>query len=287
MNVLILGAKGQVGHALCATTPDNAQIIALDRAALDLTDIAAIEAAMIAHNPDLVINAAAYTAVDKAESEADAAFAANRDGPAVLARACGATGARLVHISTDFVFDGTQSHPYREDDPVAPTSVYGRSKAEGEAAVRATNPDALIVRTAWVYAATGKNFALTMLRLMAERGTVSVVADQVGTPTHAKSLARAIWGLAATDATGIVHVTDAGVASWYDFAVAIAECGVAAGLLDTMPAITPIATSDYPTPAKRPACSVLDNRKGWALLGRPARHWRAELNDMIAERTSL
>jgi dTDP-4-dehydrorhamnose reductase len=182
-----------------------------------------------------------------------------------------------VHVSTDFVFDGKASSPYAPDAPTRPLGVYGATKRDGEIAAGA---DALIVRTAWVYAAAGNNFVRTMLRLMAERDEVRVVADQIGTPTHAASLARAIWALAAAGSTGHYHWTDAGAASWYDFAVAIQEEALALGLLSRAVPIVPIRTVDYPTPAQRPAFSILDKTTTWAITG-PARHWRAELRDCL------
>ncbi|MFW2830596.1 dTDP-4-dehydrorhamnose reductase [Sphingomonas sp. ID0503] len=278
---LITGAGGQLGRTLLATVPQGIQAQGVDRTALDITDADAIAATLDAVSPALLINAAAYTAVDKAESEREAAFACNAVAPGLLAAACAERGIPFVHVSTDFVFDGTRSSPYPVDAPVAPLGAYGQSKLEGEQAVASAHPAALTVRTSWVYAAEGKNFLLTMLRVMKERGAVSVVADQVGTPTHTISLAKALWKMAATDASGIAHYADAGTAAWYDFAVAIAEEGIAAGLLPATVEVKPIATADYPTPAARPAYSVFDRSTGWALAGQ-ARHWRAELRDAIA-----
>lgn len=281
MKVIVTGAGGQLGRALVAGAPADAAVVALDRAALDIGDAAAVQARIKAERPDIIINAAAYTAVDKAESEPDLACRINADGPRHLAAAALDAGARLAHISTDFVFDGAKSAPYHPDDPVNPLGVYGASKRAGEEAVLGLMPDALIVRTAWVYGAGGGNFVKTMLRLMRERGRVSVVADQFGTPTHAASLARAIWALAGAGAAGIHHFTDAGSASWYDFAVAIAEEAQALGLIAAAADVSPIATTDYPTPARRPAFGVLDKRATWAITGVP-RHWRAELRLMLA-----
>lgn len=280
MKVLVTGARGQLGRALAATAPAGVELLALDRGALDVSDAAAVTAAVAAAAPQLVVNAAAYTAVDKAETEREQAFAANGTAPGLLAAAARAAGARFAHISTDFVFDGNATTAYRPDSPTAPLGVYGESKLAGEHAVLAADPDAIIVRTAWVYAAEGGNFARTMLRLMRERPEIRVVADQIGTPTHADSLARAIWTLDAAGAKGIFHWTDAGVASWYDFAVAIEEEGRAAGILTRETAVLPIRTEDYPTPARRPAFSVLDKSATWAITG-PARHWRAELRDVL------
>ncbi len=287
MKVLITGANGQVGRALQARAPAHAVIIAVGHADLDINNQAAVEAFVGQAAPDLIINAAAYTAVDRAEQDAEAAFAANHKGPENLARAAAAIGAKLVHISTDFVFDGQASSPYAPAHPLAPLGVYGQSKAKGEAAVLACLPDALIVRTAWVYAAQGSNFLRTMLRLMGERPELRVVADQIGTPTHADSLASALWALAATGAQGLHHFTDAGAASWYDFAVAIQDEALASGLLTKAVPIIPIRSQDYPTPARRPAYSVLDKTDTYAALGAPAAHWRVELRNALSQLESL
>lgn len=281
MKALITGAGGQLGQALQAAAPKGIVLLPLGRDALDIGDADVIEAFVKAEKPDLILNAAAYTAVDKAEGDAAEAYRINAEAPAHLARAAAASGARLVHVSTDFVFDGKSARAYLPGDPANPLGVYGASKRAGEEAVLAALPHALIVRTAWVHAATGHNFVKTMLRVMAERGRVSVVADQIGTPTHAASLARAIWALVAADAVGMHHFTDAGVASWYDFAVAIAEEAYALGLIAAAE-VVPIATSDYPTPARRPAFGLLDKTATWAITGVP-RHWRQELRLMLAE----
>ena len=287
MKVLITGANGQVGRALQARAPKQAVITTLGHADLDISNRAAVEAFVGQAAPDLIINAAAYTAVDRAEQDIEAAFAANHAGPDNLARAAALIGAKLVHISTDFVFDGQASSPYVPAHPLAPLGVYGQSKAKGEAAVLAHLPDALIVRTAWVYAAQGSNFLRTMLRLMSERPEVRVVADQMGTPTHADSLASALWALAETGAQGLHHFTDAGTASWYDFAVAIQDEALASGLLTKAVPIIPIRTQDYPTPASRPAYSVLDKTETYAALGAPAAHWRVELRNALSQLESL
>ncbi len=276
MKVLVAGSAGQLGRALQATAPEGAQIIAPPEAEFDILDAAKLRATVEAARPDLVINAAAYTAVDKAESDAETAEAVNGAAAGTLAAATAAIGARFAHVSTDFVFDGRSPDPIPPDAPPAPLGVYGATKLSGEHKVTAAHPAPLIVRTAWVYAARGSNFVHSMLRLMRERPEVRVVADQIGTPTHADSLARAIWALDAAGATGIHHWTDAGVASWYDFAVAIQEEALALGLLDHAVPVVPIRTSDYPTPARRPAMSVLDKGSSWAIIG-PAAHWRAEL----------
>lgn len=280
MKVLITGANGQLGQALQATAPAGVSIIAMGSAELDICDAAAVEALFSAERPDAVFNAAAYTAVDKAESEEALAERLNAGAVAHLARAVALTGARLVHVSTDFVFDGLSGVPYAPDAPTAPLGAYGRTKLLGE---RAAGPDALIVRTAWVYGSRGGNFVRTMLRLMAERDEVRVVADQIGTPTFAASLADALWRLDAAGAKGLFHYTDSGAASWYDFAVAIQEEALAIGLLERAVPIIPIETSDYPTPARRPHYSVLDKSATFALLGGPAPHWRVNLREMLKE----
>lgn len=281
MRVLVTGAGGQLGRALQATAPAGIALLALDRAALDISDAAAVAARVREAAPDLVINAAAYTAVDKAESDAEAARRINAEAPGHLATAAAAAGARFVHVSTDFVFDGACGSPYRPDHPTAPLGVYGATKLAGEQAVRMAHPGALIVRTAWVYGDTGHNFVRTMLRLMAEREEVRVVADQIGTPTYAAGLARALWALDAAGATGIHHWTDSGAASWYDFAVAIQEEALVLGLLARAVPVIPIATSAYPTPARRPAYSILDKSAAVALVGGPAPHWRVHLRKML------
>jgi dTDP-4-dehydrorhamnose reductase len=287
MNVLVLGSLGQLGRALFATAPDHAVLTGLDYQDIDIAEASQVADAFAAHTPDIVINCAAYTAVDKAESEPDLARRINADAAGIVAAAATRAGARCVHISTDFVFDGTAHRPYAPDTAPNPLSVYGATKAEGEAAVRAACPGALIVRTAWVYTAGGGNFVETMLRLMSgakeNGGPVRVIADQIGTPTHAKSLARTLWALIAADARGTYHATDAGVASWYDFAVAIRDEALALGQLSKSVEVIPIRTEDYPTPATRPPYSVLDKSATWAITGVPA-HWRHELIDMLKDR---
>lgn len=282
--VLITGAGGQVGRALLAAVPDGFEAVACTHADLDIGAGKSVRECVGLHRPAVIINAAAYTAVDKAESEPDAAQRINAAGPGYLAAAARECGARLIHISTDFVFDGAASAPYRPDAVTNPLSVYGRSKRDGEQAVLQALPvHSTIVRTAWVYAATGANFVRTMLRIMGANGAARVVADQVGTPTAARSFAEALWRIAGNpDIRGIHHWSDAGVASWYDFAVAIAEEGAELGLLPPEVAVTPIATADYPTPAHRPAYSVLDKRS-LAPYGLVPIHWRKCLRTVLKE----
>lgn len=280
MKALIVGAHGQLGRALRQCAPAGTALVLADRAKLDISDADAVEALIGAERPDLIFNAAAYTAVDRAEQEEEAALAVNGLGAGHLAAAAGRVGARLVHVSTDFVFDGAAGCPYPPDARTGPLSAYGRTKLEGEKRV---GGDALILRTAWVYASEGGNFVRTILRLMKERPEVRVVADQVGTPTYAPGLAQALWRLAGQGGRGIYHYTDSGVASWYDFAVAIQEEALAAGLLESAVPVVPIATAEFPVPARRPSYSVLDKSATWAALGGAAPHWRVNLRTMIAQ----
>jgi dTDP-4-dehydrorhamnose reductase len=282
MKVLIAGSAGQLGRALQATAPANVTVIAPPEVDFDICDPEAVARVVAAAAPTLVINAAAYTAVDKAETEAAIAQRVNVNAVGLLASAARNAGAGFVHVSTDFIFDGTAHLPYPPDALPNPLGVYGRTKLEGEEAARDLHGNPLIVRTAWVYAAKGANFVATMLRLMRERSELGVVADQIGTPTHVPTLARTIWTLAQGGHTGTFHATDAGVASWYDFAVAIHEEALALGLLTTPVTVKPIRTSDYPTPAQRPAYSVLDKSATWALTGLP-NHWRVELRACLQE----
>lgn len=284
MRVLITGTSGQVGTALRRSPPAGMEVRALTRAELDIGDATAVDAALAAWLPQVVINAAAYTAVDRAEDEAELATAINARGAANLARAVnGHAGCRLLHLSTDYVFDGSASGPYRPQDRPNPLSVYGRSKLQGENAVlKALGERAVVLRTAWVYAEHGRNFLLTMLRLMRERGAVRVVADQHGTPTAARSVATALWMIAQRpDIHGIWHWTDRGTDSWFGFATAIAEDARAAGLLAVVPRITAITTAEYPTRAHRPANSVLDIETTIELLGLTPPHWRDNLRSTL------
>ncbi|MCB2066831.1 MAG: dTDP-4-dehydrorhamnose reductase [Erythrobacter sp.] len=281
MKVLITGSAGQLGRALVGSAPAGADVHCVDLAECDLADAAAITALVAEVSPDLVINAAAYTAVDKAESDENTARAINAGAVAALVAA---HPGKLLHVSTDFVFDGQSARAYRPEDARNPLSAYGRTKAEGEDHLRPTD---LLVRTAWVYTAGGANFVRTMLRLMAERDAISVVVDQIGAPTWANGLAATIWALVDKGAVGTFHHSDAGLASWYDFAVAIQEEALALGLLDKAVPITPIPTSAYPTPATRPAFSLLDCSATRALLGDSHTHWRANLRRMLQEEAQL
>jgi dTDP-4-dehydrorhamnose reductase len=285
LTVILTGAGGQLGQELQRCVPDGVRLHALDSRSLDVTDKKAVHEAFERIAPDVAINAAAYTAVDKAEAENERAYAVNAEAPRLIAEACRGSACRIVHISTDFVFDGRKSSPYLPDDAVNPLSVYGASKLLGEQHLLDLAPEsALIIRTSWLYSSLGNNFVKTMLRLMTEREQLGVIADQVGTPTHAKGLAEAVWAfIERGTASGIHHWSDAGVASWYDFAVAIMEEGIAAGLLQKPLAIRPIQTTDYPTPAERPKYSVLDKTATWAALASEPVHWRVALRAMLGE----
>ncbi|MEO1080885.1 MAG: dTDP-4-dehydrorhamnose reductase [Pseudomonadota bacterium] len=282
--VLVTGAGGQLGQALVSQCPAGVNLLACDRASLDISSAAAIAEHLDRFQPQLLINAAAYTAVDKAESERADAFRINGQAPGLLAAACAERAARFIHVSTDFVFDGQSGSPYEPDSRTSPQSVYGASKLAGEEAVGATRADALILRTSWVYSAGGGNFLSTMLRLHRERDEIAVVADQIGTPTSAASLAATLWSFAARpQLRGIYHFSDAGACSWYDFAVAIGEEAQTLGILEHAARVLPIRTAAYPTPARRPAYSVLDKTSTWHDADIEPRHWRECLRDTLKE----
>ena len=285
MKVLITGKGGQLSEELLQTVPAGCQVTCLGVSELDITDAGAVTRTFAEVAPDLVINAAAYTAVDKAEADAEAAWAVNAAGAGNLATACRAGGVRMLHVSTDFVFDGTRSTPYETDAEPRPVSVYGASKLAGETAVTKLLPTtSLIVRTAWVYSVRGNNFVKTMLRLMAEKPEMAIVYDQIGTPTWAKGLARWLWAVSSRpEVEGIYHWTDAGVASWYDFAVAIQELGLQKGLLNREIPLRPIPCSAYPTPARRPSYSVISKASAEAVAGMQTIHWRKQLSMMLDE----
>ena len=283
--VMITGAAGQLGYELQRTVPAGTDVVAVDIDRLDLTNAAAVDAFIAEHQPGVIINGAAYTAVDKAEEQPASAEAVNVTAAQSLATSARRHGARVVQISTDFVFGGATVLPWKPSDPTAPQSVYGRTKRDGETAVLSVlGTDALVIRTAWLYSAHGGNFVKTMLRLMSERDEVCVIADQVGTPTWANSLARTIWAaVVRPDVSGILHWTDAGVASWYDFAVAIQEEALSRGLLSRPVPVHAIPTTAYPTPAMRPSFSVLDKSETVTALGEVPIHWRANLRHMLDE----
>lgn len=287
--VLVTGANGQLGYELQHTVATGVELIATDYETLDITNAEQVAAAFAHYQPDLVINAAAYTAVDKAETDQTKAQSLNGDAAGLIAQALAKANQsrpipiKLVHISTDFVFDGSQALPYTPDAATAPLGVYGATKLSGEQQVQQHLPAALIIRTSWLYSTHGHNFVKSMLRFMQERELLGVVYDQVGSPTWARTLANTIWALVAKDAQGILHCSDNGVASWYDFAIAIQEEAYQLGLLTKRVPVQPIRSSAYPTPAKRPAFSVMDKSLTEDYLGYRLPYWRASLQAMLNE----
>lgn len=285
MKILITGANGQLGSELVRQGGAH-ELIATDCHVLDITDAQAVMRSIEGNRPDVVINAAAYTAVDRAESDEEAAYRVNRDGPANLATVSGRVGIPLVHVSTDYVYDGSKQAAFTEDDPVAPLGVYGASKLAGEQAVLADNLEHLILRTSWVFSSHGNNFVKTMLRLGAEREELGVVADQTGCPTAAAELARGIY--AALDAGmsgrwGIYHFCQPEATTWYDFATAIFSEARAQGRALKLEQVRAITTADYPTPARRPANSEMACDKFQRAFGYTIRPWRESLHDVIEE----
>lgn len=270
--LVLTGAGGQVGRELLRLAPT---VRAYTRSRLDITDAAAVESVL--RPGDIVVNCAAFTAVDRAESETEAAYAANATGPAVLAAACTRIGARLIHLSTDYVFPGTATTPYEPGDPTGPGTVYGRSKLAGELAVRQNCPDAQIVRTAWVYNGSGGDFVATMRRLARERDTVTVVTDQVGSPTYAADLAAGLLELAGRPgAPHVLHATNAGRASWFEVARA-----VFAGIGADPGRVRPCTSAEFPRPAPRPAFSVLSGAAWHAAGLTPLRPWESALTEAL------
>jgi dTDP-4-dehydrorhamnose reductase len=286
--ILVVGGEGQLGWELRRILP-KARVRSLDLPEFDIRDEKLVTERVAAEKPTVIINAAAFTAVDRAEEEKEKAFAVNAEGAAKLAAAAKQVKARMIQISTDFVFDGKKGSPYKPEDEPAPLGVYGASKLEGEKQVaEILGERALIIRTAWLYSAKGSNFVKTMLRLMEEGREVRVVSDQVGSPTWAATLARAvIAGINNNDLAGVYHWTDAGVASWYELAVAIGEEAVALGLLREPPALQPISTEEYQRPARRPPYSVLDKTSSYSELGLPPILWRVTLRAMLTELTEM
>lgn len=287
--ILLIGSQGQLGRELEPLLTNIGSLISLSRNELDLTQPDLITKVITEEKPQIIINAAAYTAVDKAETETSIANAVNGVAPGVMARAAETINASLIHISTDYVFDGSKNTPYLETDTPNPIGAYGKSKLQGEQEIQKTNAHYLIVRTAWVYGVYGKqNFVKTMLRLAKEREVLKIVSDQVGTPSWAGDIAEAIASLAKLNLdplhkspSGIYHFTNSGVASWYDFAIAIfAEAAKRAYQLQIKEVI-PITTAEYPTPAQRPAYSVLSNRKLNEVLGNYPPYWRDSLLTML------
>ena len=282
--VLITGGDGQLGYELQRTVPDAYECVLTDKNELDITDKNAVNDFVVTHKPDVIINAAAYTAVDKAEEEKDLATAINATGAENLAQTCKDNTIQFIQVSTDFVFDGKGHTPYPVDAVVEPEGMYGKTKHQGDLLVKhILGDDAFIVRTSWLYSAHGNNFVKTMLKFMREREELGIISDQIGTPTWANSLAQAIWKAIENNITGMHHWSDAGVASWYDFAYAIMEEGVALGLLDHTITINAITTADYPTPASRPCYSVMDKTSTWKALGMQSEHWRVALRQMMSE----
>ncbi|MEM7741056.1 MAG: dTDP-4-dehydrorhamnose reductase [Pseudomonadota bacterium] len=288
IRVFVAGQSGQVAQSLAKTAPSQVVLGLHGRPDVDITDKDSIARAVEAFNPDVVINAAAYTAVDQAEDERDAAFAANEAGPRHLADVTADRGIPLIHLSTDYVFDGSGTRPYREDDPTAPLGVYGASKLAGEEAVVAANPKHIIARTAWVYGSTGKNFLKTMLRVAASNDELRVVDDQRGAPTSSDTIAVALLTIAqsiveAGDQApfGLYHLVSAGEASWADFAKAIFDESAARG--GPSASVVPITTAEYPTKATRPAYSVLDTAKTRSAFDVILADWREPVGTIVTD----
>ena len=284
MKVIITGCNGQLGCELLRLAPTDVTISAVDIDTLDITDQLAVNNFVAEVKPQLIINAAAYTAVDKAESDVATAYAVNSDAVKLLAEAAKQHNASIIHISTDYVFDGSNHSPYQPNAPTNPSGIYGQSKLAGEKALQSILPNnSVIIRTAWLYSPYGQNFLKTMLQLMAERDELGIIADQIGTPTAAATLAETIWEFAKKPQLhGIFHLTDAGAASWYDFAEAIREEGITIGLLNANAAkLKPITTADYPTPAPRPAYSLLDKTTMWQAINITPIHWRITLREVL------
>ena len=285
--ILITGGSGQVGHCLKAQLEGCAELSVPDSSALNIADRRSVRQAVETFRPDYIINAAAYTAVDKAESDAGRAFAVNRDGARHLAEAAEAAGAAMLHISTDYVFDGVGGAPYDEAAPTAPQNIYGASKLAGEQAVLAACRRAVVIRTSWVFGAYGQNFVKTMLRLGRERDSLGIVADQYGAPTAAADITAALITIVRrhtpeqlAERAGIYHYCGSPYASWFEFAETIFAEAAAQGVLAKIPAVKPIATADYPTPAKRPADSRLDCGKIRTVFGIEPCDWHSALSDL-------
>ncbi len=281
MRALITGSGGQLGLELIEAAPSTVELIPLDHNALDIADEGAVCRCVVEHRPDVILNAAAYTAVDRAEQERDAAWSINRDGVGNLARRAAEVGARLIHVSTDFVFDGTATEPYRPEAEANPLSKYGASKLEGEA--QALESDStIVVRASRVFSNRGDNFVTGMLRLMRERDELTVVDDQVGSPTWARGLAEVLWLFAErTDLTGIWHWSDGGSCTWYGWATSIQQQAVDRGLLERIVPIRAVASAEYPTAAARPAFSVLDSSATCTTLAIQQVPWEDTLGTML------
>ncbi len=284
MKVLVFGSSGQLGWELRRTRPDPITLATCDSPKVDFLSTDSISRCISSTRPDCIINAAAYTAVEKAEQEEDLAYRINHDAVFEIAEICRQNKISLVHISTDYIFSGQNHKPYQPDDIPGPESVYGKSKLKGEQAVREIMGDqALIIRTAWLYSSHGNNFVKTMLRFMKEKQSLNVIDEQIGTPTWGFGLALAIWTALEKSIKGTFHWADAGVASWYDFATAIQEEGLKAGLLDKSIPILPVPSHRFPTQAKRPIYSVLDKTSFWQALKIKPVHWRVQLRSMLKE----
>jgi len=284
VRVLIWGATGQLGWELSRTCPKDSRIYTCDFPKVDFNSEASIRHCLSECHVDWVINAAAYTAVDEAEKEKALAYQINDTAVEIIARFCSEKGIRLAHVSTDFVFNGVNHKPYLPGDSPDPKSIYGHSKLAGEKAVgRIMGNDGLIIRTAWLYSAHGANFVKNMIQLLETRPQLNVVDDQIGTPTWANGLAKAVWAAIQNQLSGIHHWTDAGVASWYDFAVAIQEEALALGLLERQIPISPVGSASFPRPAERPHYSVLNKTGFWNVTGIRPIHWRKQLRSMLKE----
>jgi len=281
MKMLVTGSRGQLGRTLMARSPGDVEVVGVDKDDVDIAAMDEVKALVDRERPDLVVNAAAFTAVDAAESQEEHARRVNVFG----ARNLATTGVRLIHISTDFVFDGASKRPYKPDDETGPLGAYGRSKLDGEVAVRELLPDkSIVLRTAWLYSEYGGNFVATMLGLMRSRDGIRVVNDQVGSPTWARSLANVIFAMADSAChAGTYHWTDGGQCSWYEFACAIHDEALDLGLLDKAVAIRPIPSSEYPVPATRPAFSALDCSSTMAEFDVVQTPWRDNLRTMLKE----
>ena len=279
--LVVIGKSGQLAWEIARLVPEA---MCLGRDDIDITSGEDIAAKLGLINPDAVINASAYTAVDKAESDEENAYLLNQTAVANLAQYCKSNNVFFVHVSTDYVFNGEKGSPYTVDDAIEPQGMYGKTKAAGEAEVTSVLPAAsAILRTSWVYSSHGNNFVKTMLRLMAEKPQLGVIDDQIGSPTWAKGLARACVEAASHRTAGVYHWSDEGVCSWYDFAIAIQQLGLEKGLLQQAVPVKPIPSSAYPTPAKRPHYSVLDKTLTRETFTSPLNHWREQLSAMMDE----
>ena len=293
MKVLITGSEGQLGSTLNFLKPKNIQIINTNRENFDLTNGSQISKFIFKHNPDWIINSGAYTAVDEAEKEPEKVFATNSDSVKIIAETLKKTRGKILQIGTDFVFDGKNNKPYTPYEKTNPLGIYGLSKLKGEEYIKQIFNDpnkAVILRTSWLMGNIGNNFALKMLKLHKEKKHLNIVADQIGSPTNVMSLAKTCWeiilftgnwGNYASSKIPIMHWCDSGIASWYDIAVAVGEIGIELGLIDNMAEVNPIKSIHYPTPAKRPTFSVLDNDLTQEFLNLKSIHWRKSMVNFL------